>query len=437
MLGSHAAVVLGQPPVTAFVAAARSDPNLWSSLTKSAAELGPGTHLLDQEFLCQGFSTSNRSPFVTVRKLFRLAAHGKLAGAPRVSAQGFEAPSSTRWLDQAYIDLSQWDLLTRETGGARVTPLGRVFLDTYSPSELTRDEPDGAELSRFSFRFYSTVERHAFDRPPEVWRAAKQQADRMVVFATDHWPRVEIPPSSVSLLDFLSCAPLKVAGGGAVDVLRWRDAWAAVSTLPDWSTVSQHLSEVQGRLSDSDGRRLGNLLHRYFRRDGKGSPRAGGLTYDAFRFLLNVPGVDEPAADVPTDVKPITTRQALVKVRQRSEPDRLKALVQYKCQLCGGAIRREGDNPYVEAAHLRPFAGLTEDGIPGNYLITCPNHHKVIDLGTVQFTIPSGPAPTEVMVRLQELDGSMRDYRVTPIKRQVDYGFFDAVAWRIKNPATA
>ena len=106
-------------------------------------------------------------------------------------------------------------------------------------------------------------------------------------------------------------------------------------------------------------------------------------------------------------------------------------------QLCGGAIRREGDNPYVEAAHLRPFAGLTEDGIPGNYLITCPNHHKVIDLGRVKFSVPAGPAPSTVMVRLEELDGSLKDYTVRPIRRQLDNGFIDAVTWRIQNAASA
>ncbi|MFI5418230.1 MAG: HNH endonuclease [Candidatus Lutacidiplasmatales archaeon] len=295
-------------------------------------------------------------------------------------------------------------------------------------------EPEGNALTRFNFRFFKIIEQYAFERPPDVWRAAKQQADRMVEFAADRWPGEDLTRSHVALLDFLSCSTLKTRGPVAVNILRWREAWANSSTVRDWTAVADELFRVEGRLDDQDGRLLAPLLWRYFKSDEKGSPRIIGQTYDVFRYLLNAPNVDEPAIDVPPDVRPVVTREAVVKVRQRSEPDLLKELGGYKCQLCGGAIQRTDDHPYVEAAHIQPFAGLTEDGVPGNYLVVCAHHHKAIDVGSPVFTLDPSTPPTFAMIEVQEMDGSRKPYKVIPYPRQATYGFWEAVRWRIAHP---
>lgn len=427
--------MLGDGPVARFVASAKSDADLWAALTGAAATLGEKGHLIGQEFLCQGFTTSNRSPWTTVWKLFRLSAHGLLANAPAIPKEGLDGPSGERWLNQAYIDLAPWRLLTKDGRRAKITELGRVFLEEFSPDDVLHGEPEGRELAAFNFRFFKVIEKAAFDDPPTVWRAAKQQADRMAEFAVEKWAGETLAPDQIALLDFLSCSTLRTRGGTPVNILRWRQSWAASSTLADWTEVARHLSRVQGRLTDPDGKLLAPLLWRYFKRDEKGSPRIISQSYDTFRFLLNAPNVGEADVDVPPDVRPVVTRSTLVKVRQRSEPDRLKEKVGYKCQLCGGAIVRKDDHPYVEAAHLRPFAGLSEDGIPGNYLIVCAHHHKAIDVGSPIFSLDPTDPPQFATVEVQEMDGSRKTYRIIPHPRQARFGFWDAVKWRVEHPS--
>ena len=58
----------------------------------------------------------------------------------------------------------------------------------------------------------------------------------------------------------------------------------------------------------------------------------------------------------------------------------LKKLRNYKCQICGKAIKMANGNLYVEGAHIKP---KSKSGFekPNNILILCPNHHKEFDFG--------------------------------------------------------
>ena len=52
----------------------------------------------------------------------------------------------------------------------------------------------------------------------------------------------------------------------------------------------------------------------------------------------------------------------------------------YKCQICGTAIRKKDGGYYVEAAHIKMKSKKGPETLD-NLLILCPNHHKEFDYG--------------------------------------------------------
>lgn len=68
-------------------------------------------------------------------------------------------------------------------------------------------------------------------------------------------------------------------------------------------------------------------------------------------------------------------------VRDTKHAQRIKALYDYCCQVCG--IRLESNaGPYAEAAHIKPL-GIPHNGADSinNLLCLCPNHHVLFDYG--------------------------------------------------------
>ena len=58
----------------------------------------------------------------------------------------------------------------------------------------------------------------------------------------------------------------------------------------------------------------------------------------------------------------------------------LKKFRDYKCQICGTAIRKKDGGYYVEAAHIKMKSKKGPETLD-NLLILCPNHHKEFDYG--------------------------------------------------------
>lgn len=413
------------PAVARFLGAAKSDPTLWTALGLAASQLGHNKKILDQQFLTSGFVTSNRTPFPTVQRLFRMSAHGLVNGGPALQAAKYNPVSDTA---QTRADLAKWGLVDPRPGSHSLPPLGVGVMAAFDANRMAGTEPTGGALREFNFRFFELISRLAHESPPPAWLIAQGQADRMIAFASARWS-TPLDQYQVALLDFLSCDTIRSASH-PIPVSDWRNAWASTASLNEWSDVGKELCETGGELTDRDGSVVAPILRRYFASDQKGGDRPRGLTYDIFSYLCNQPPIDEPSVPVPVNVVPVTTAAVRIRVRQRTEPGILKRLANFKCQLCGGSISRQDDDPYVEAAHILPFAGLTEDGIPGNYLVACPDHHKIIDLGDATFVVPAGPAPTVLKIRLQDVDGTVNDYDVRPLQRQVDHGFWDAVRTR-------
>lgn len=61
----------------------------------------------------------------------------------------------------------------------------------------------------------------------------------------------------------------------------------------------------------------------------------------------------------------------------------IKGLYRYQCPVCGVSVPT-ASGPYAEGAHIRPL-GSPHNGpdIPGNVLCLCPNHHVMLDGGSL------------------------------------------------------
>lgn len=104
--------------------------------------------------------------------------------------------------------------------------------------------------------------------------------------------------------------------------------------------------------------------------------------------LIKLPSIPTTRADTVSEA-PATystqrweTRVQRV-VRDTAQARRIKALYDFRCQMCG--TRLEGlAGPYAEAAHIRPL-GAPHNGpdTPDNLLCLCPNHHVLFDHGSV------------------------------------------------------
>lgn len=96
--------------------------------------------------------------------------------------------------------------------------------------------------------------------------------------------------------------------------------------------------------------------------------------------------VAEPA----TTYGPAPRREAttLRIVRDTAVTRRVKALHDYRCQVCATQLRSAA-GPYAEAAHIQPL-GTPHHGpdVLANVLCLCPNHHVLFDLGS--FGIAAG-----------------------------------------------
>jgi putative restriction endonuclease len=73
-------------------------------------------------------------------------------------------------------------------------------------------------------------------------------------------------------------------------------------------------------------------------------------------------------------------------IRDASVPARVKALYDHRCQICG--IRIEiATGAYSEGAHIVPLGGGAQGpDVEANLLCLCPNHHVMLDHGSLYFT---------------------------------------------------
>lgn len=115
-----------------------------------------------------------------------------------------------------------------------------------------------------------------------------------------------------------------------------------------------------------------------------------GMSEEEFERFEYVARRDESAS--------IVTRPQLAKVRRldRSIGEDLKALYDYRCQICGDNFGKSYDQRIVEAHHIIQFVHSMNNDYD-NLMVLCPNHHTVIhktdpifDRQTLRLSYPNG-----------------------------------------------
>jgi putative restriction endonuclease len=102
-------------------------------------------------------------------------------------------------------------------------------------------------------------------------------------------------------------------------------------------------------------------------------------------FATNSEAQEPTAAYGPAPRRETTTLRL---VRDTAVTRQVKALHDYRCQVCGVRLSSAA-GPYAEAAHIRPL-GAPHHGpdVLANVLCLCPNHHVLFDLGS--FAVADG-----------------------------------------------
>ena len=114
---------------------------------------------------------------------------------------------------------------------------------------------------------------------------------------------------------------------------------------------------------------------------------------DTIHLLL---GNDEFKKKIIADLKKIQDAPKAIKqkvyFRNKNIMDDLKKLYGYHCQFCGYNFSRIPTKKgfYIEASHIIPVRKQTnykdiDLNSPDNIVITCPNHHKMIDVHYPEF----------------------------------------------------
>jgi len=97
-------------------------------------------------------------------------------------------------------------------------------------------------------------------------------------------------------------------------------------------------------------------------------------------------GMATPVAiDIEEPSQPDRVKQETYRIlRDTALARQVKETKQYRCQLCGQALKLKDESPYAEAHHIRPL-GAPHNGpdIRENILCVCPNDHVLLDYGAI------------------------------------------------------
>ena len=75
-------------------------------------------------------------------------------------------------------------------------------------------------------------------------------------------------------------------------------------------------------------------------------------------------------------------------IRDTAASREIKALYEYRCQLCGLGLEIAPGELYAEAHHLRPLGGGHKgDDLKENLICVCPNHHAQLDYFAIKLDL--------------------------------------------------
>lgn len=119
----------------------------------------------------------------------------------------------------------------------------------------------------------------------------------------------------------------------------------------------------------------------------------GKSGFKVCRFRLIYSGTDETLLPLDKVIlnyekRRIERRSGVVSrvIRDTKLSREVKALYNCKCQICGTTIKTKSGN-YSEGAHIKPLGRPHNgDDSADNLLSLCPNHHVMLDKGSISFT---------------------------------------------------
>lgn len=100
-------------------------------------------------------------------------------------------------------------------------------------------------------------------------------------------------------------------------------------------------------------------------------------------------GQTQNASDLQTPPERVETTVYRI-LRDTDLARQIKALHDYRCQICGLTIQLPDGSFYAEAHHIQPL-GAPHDGLDtrGNIICVCPNHHAELDYGVISISADS------------------------------------------------
>lgn len=106
--------------------------------------------------------------------------------------------------------------------------------------------------------------------------------------------------------------------------------------------------------------------------------------------------------DAPADRVVTTTYRIL---RDTDLARQIKALHEYRCQICGHTIQLANGSFYAEAHHIRPL-GTPHNGPDtiGNIICVCPNHHAELDYGVISLSVLSRADSPDHAIEKEHVD---------------------------------
>ena len=150
-----------------------------------------------------------------------------------------------------------------------------------------------------------------------------------------------------------------------------------------WTPEDDELSGSSGRKS----RGLAYIDFRFFDLENREMLVSDG--FNQWRLHSPKPPPDREFVLPPSDIAAPPDRiEVHVQriVRDTVAAKSLKALYDYKCQVCDLRIEPASGSYYVEVHHVRPLGG-GHSGLDmhTNMLVLCPNHHAMFDFGIPRF----------------------------------------------------
>lgn len=110
------------------------------------------------------------------------------------------------------------------------------------------------------------------------------------------------------------------------------------------------------------------------------------ITRDKDLDLLLAEWQQRKSGEAPDEIeKKVTTIKRNVALVRK-----MKERYKNKCQVCGFTFKQANGNLYSEVAHIEPISSK-KAGVdaPSNMIVLCPNHHKMLDLGTLRIVSPA------------------------------------------------